>query len=248
MLSITCKNTSPQFIDFTETVLLKKSQVIIVQINAADFTEKIKEMNLYLTATEQQTIARYKEMADRNLKTISKFILKQLLAKFYQIPIAEILIEVNDQGKPFYNSTNAAPIYFNVADSADTILIAFSYEPIGIDIEKIENNFQYDDIMNAHFSTGEIIGLQNADNKLECFYRIWTRKEAILKADGAGLINNLPALSVADGVNMIVENPISLDGEWHINSARLDNSISFSLAFNDQITQLSFFNYLTLTI
>ena len=248
MLSITCKNIIPQFANFNETILLEKSQVIIVQIKATDFLEQVSSIQFYLTKSEEQIIAKYKKSTDRNLKSISKFILKQILSKLYQLPIEEIIIQKNEQSKPFCKLNNKPSIYFNVADTEDTIVMAFSFESVGVDIEKIDKGFVYNDIANAHFSIEEQTDLENSDNKQQYFYSIWTRKEAIVKADGAGLVNSLSALSVADGNNNILENPISLEGNWQIHSADLNNSISFSLAFNDQITQLSFFNYLTLLI
>jgi len=245
MLSITCKNIIPQFANFNETIQLEKSQVIIVQIKATDFLEQVSSIQFYLTKSEQQIIAKYKKTADRNLKSISKFILKKILSKLYKLAIEEIIIQTNDQGKPFCKINNSLPIYFNVADTDDTIVMVFSFESVGVDIEKIDKGFVYDDISDAHFSKNEQMDLENTYDKLLYFYTIWTRKEAIIKADGAGLNNNLSALSVADGKNNIIKNSISLTGNWQINSSVLNNSISFSLAFNDQITQLSFFNYLS---
>jgi 4'-phosphopantetheinyl transferase len=66
---------------------------------------------------------------------------------------------------------------------------------IGIDVERIHTNFDYEDIAERFFSPSEIAALRtiSADSKPKAFFDCWTRKEAYIKAQGDGL--SLPLYS-----------------------------------------------------
>ena len=82
---------------------------------------------------------------------------------------------------------------FNLSHSSECSVLAFSpNSEIGIDIEKIDPEFEFDLIAKAHFSEAEnrfIDAGQHESSKR--FYTLWTRKEALLKAIGTGIGENL---------------------------------------------------------
>ncbi|HKR22309.1 MAG TPA: 4'-phosphopantetheinyl transferase superfamily protein, partial [Pyrinomonadaceae bacterium] len=72
---------------------------------------------------------------------------------------------------------------------------------IGVDVERIRADFTSDDIARRFFSPSEVdvlCGLPSAD-RVDGFFRCWTRKEAYIKATGRGLSQALDSFDVTLG-------------------------------------------------
>ena len=81
-------------------------------------------------------------------------------------------------------------------------MLAFSKIEVGIDVEKINYQFEFKDILENCFTKDEIT---NIDNNIISFYRYWTAKEAYLKCDGIGLIRNLKEIKIISYGNKVIE-------------------------------------------
>ena len=89
------------------------------------------------------------------------------------------------EGRP----TIQADFDFNISHSDEYVVCAFSREyHIGIDIEKIKPISL--DFLSAFFNPDEWQQMQSSQDSEESFYKLWTKKEAVVKADGRGL--NIP--------------------------------------------------------
>jgi len=100
-------------------------------------------------------------------------------------------------GKPYLAS--GAGLYFNVAHSAGLGAIAFSARgEVGVDVEAARRTVEVMDIASAHFTAREtaLIAALAAPDQLKAFLRVWTRKEAVLKAVGCGIPNGLDQVDV----------------------------------------------------
>jgi 4'-phosphopantetheinyl transferase len=72
-------------------------------------------------------------------------------------------------------------------------VLAFDPEnEIGVDVERLDEAFEFESIVKHFFSAKEIqyIFQPEADSR-QRFYHIWTRKEAYLKAIGTGITESL---------------------------------------------------------
>src|SRR6185436_9683097 len=84
---------------------------------------------------------------------------------------------------------------------------------IGIDVEAVIARDAVESLIAALASPEETAALQSADEDLlSTFYRLWTRKEAYVKATGAGLSVQLAEIAVGIGdhaafVRLPVDNP-----------------------------------------
>ena len=79
------------------------------------------------------------------------------------------------------------PLWFNLSHSGDDIALLLSDEgEVGCDIEVIRPRANWRWLANAVFSLGEHAEMDavHPDQQLEMFWRIWTRKEAIVKQRG----------------------------------------------------------------
>ncbi|KQR67625.1 4'-phosphopantetheinyl transferase superfamily protein [Pedobacter sp. Leaf176] len=172
--------------DFNENFNLDKSHIHIFKISLDSYQVIKKSYEFILTADELSKAARFTQEPDRIRYIIGKFYSKMLLAKILNENPADIGFEFNQYKKPYVNN-----IHFNISHSGDFVVIAISKNAIGIDIELINPNFNYEELIYQCFGDDEIKVIKDMDS----FYLFWTRKEALLKATGEGLTDNLPAIN-----------------------------------------------------
>ena len=124
-------------------------------------------------------------MSDRYIAT--RGLLRRTLAAYLQADPASLQFETGAYGKP---GLVGGGLYFNLSHTADSLLIAVAnFADIGIDIEAIKSRNGLLGIAERCFSAREFDGWQrlSPDRQLECFYRLWTKKEAFVKAVGRGI-------------------------------------------------------------
>ena len=84
----------------------------------------------------------------------------------------------NEHGKPYLEH---GP-YFSISHCKEGIAVAVDDQPIGIDIEHIRHADK--DLIDRVMNEEERVGMD--DRK---FTRLWTQKEAIVKAEGTGIVS-----------------------------------------------------------
>ena len=139
---------------------------------------------------------KFKKRSDHDRYLATRYALRKILSDFVSIPPSELRFYVTENNKP-----RTEGIHFNVSHSGDYILIAIAAFPIGIDIEELNRDFETDFVVAECFSREEqAFFLEGGNNQID-FYTVWTRKEAILKATGEGLTDELSKLnSLADQI------------------------------------------------
>ena len=143
-----------------------------------------------LSQQEKNQVDKYKIKELRYRYILSKGILRQLLADYLVCEYQEIEFEYNDFGKPgIATSSNADDIRFNLSHSGNLAVFSFvKNKNIGIDVEQVQEIQDMDGVVNLCFSESEkewFYRISPAEKK-EIFYKIWTTKEAYIKAIGKG--------------------------------------------------------------
>ena len=131
---------------------------------------------------------------------------------------------------------------FNLSHSGDWILLAVSDTEIGIDIEYINSQFKYNDILPDYFIEPEIKFIQQnlSDDR---FFMHWTRKESLAKALGTGLDSQLKDFPSLNGEHFINKLIIPAQNNWLISSFYLNSNYIASLATNTIITESKFWEF-----
>jgi 4'-phosphopantetheinyl transferase len=97
-------------------------------------------------------------------------------------------IERGEHGKPY---APAWPdLQFNLSHSGRHVLLAFAHrQPLGVDIERRERRVSHLEIAQRFFAPREAAALMSLapERRADVFQHLWTNKEAVLKALGAGL-------------------------------------------------------------
>jgi 4'-phosphopantetheinyl transferase len=100
------------------------------------------------------------------------------------------------QGKPYLPGAGPG---FNLAHSGGMAVLAMtSGAAVGVDIEQIRPRPGFLRLARRFFSDREVQALESlaAARRLEAFYSVWTRKEAVVKALGSGISAGLDHFDV----------------------------------------------------
>lgn len=150
-----------------------------------------------LDETEKSRAVGISSRSARHEFVKSRALLRLLLSKHTGLPVGTFAFATGENGKPILPGSH--DIHFNVSHSDGTALVAIASAEIGVDIERIDGSVDYAGVAQSVFSRSEIEVLREASDarRGEVFFSIWTRKEAYLKATGAGFSSNLPMISTA---------------------------------------------------
>jgi 4'-phosphopantetheinyl transferase len=103
----------------------------------------------------------------------------------------ELVFQYSEEEKPSLRvSSSGSRVEFNVSHSGGIAMLAFTRgRALGVDVEQLRDNFDNDSIALRFFSDAEQRQLAELApcERCEGFFRCWTRKEAYIKAQGAGL-------------------------------------------------------------
>ncbi len=162
------------------------------------------ERTVWLSRDERERAARFYFDPDRQRYIAARATLRQLLAGYMHLLPGKISFSYGARGKPeVVPPADAQPISFNVSHRGALALYAFTINrEIGIDVEQLREVPEALAIARNHFTPAETKLLEQANNPTtlqECFFRLWTRKEAVIKAVGTGLAMPLDEFDVSSG-------------------------------------------------
>jgi 4'-phosphopantetheinyl transferase len=127
--------------------------------------------------------------------------LRLLLSSYLDIPAERIGFQYSDHGKPnLADSSRRKSLEFNLSHTEGMAIFGFCRgRRIGVDIEHLRTDFRTAEIAERFFSVSERAALREipAARSHEFFFRLWTRKEAYIKALGEGLSHPLSQFDVS---------------------------------------------------
>lgn len=166
---------------------------------------------------------KYRRWQDANAFLLGRYLLIEGL-KFYGFEKNIFDINYTKYNRPYLS----IPLDFNISHSGNYILCALSTNNIGIDIEVIRpleiNDF-------AHcFSADELLKINCAPDRHIEFFKHWTIKEAVIKADGRGFSIPLETIIISDKI--VIEG-----NTWFIHKIEIDPCYQSHLATNEILDQ-----------
>ena len=150
-----------------------------------------------LSADERERWLRFRFEKHRAQFALTRATLRRLLASYLSVSPREISFCYSSHGKP---GLKESALDFNVAHTEGMAVFAFTRgRRIGVDIERIRADFWVDEVAERFFSHVERAALRDLplDKRHAAFFRIWTRKEAYVKARGEGLSHPLDQFDVS---------------------------------------------------
>jgi 4'-phosphopantetheinyl transferase len=158
----------------------------------------IKSLEETLSDDERARASRFHFPEHRRKFIIARGVLRYLLSHYVGVPPATITFKEGAYGKP--ELAAATPVRFNVSHSGDLALYAVSDKRnVGVDIEQHRTLHDLAEVAKRFFAPAEVVQLEMLPepDRHAGFFRCWSRKEAFVKALGAGLSLALDSFSVS---------------------------------------------------
>lgn len=201
-----------------------------------------------LSADEHTAATRFHFDRDRERYILAHGLLREILHGYLAVAPNRLRFSRGPHGKPALAApTTGDWLRFNLSHSHDLTLYAFCRDQeLGIDIERIRSDIDYEQIARHVFSPYEIATLAALPDRerAEAFYRGWTIKEAYIKGLGGGLSIPLDqfdtALTPGTPPAILATRPDATQASrWTI--ARLDPGSDYAaaLAVDGPITKLT---------
>jgi 4'-phosphopantetheinyl transferase len=198
---------------------------------------------------ELRRYRRFYFRADQLRFAASHLKMRSILAGYLQQPPASLAFSSGSGGKPRLVSAADPALEFNLSHSRSYGLLAVAHGlEVGVDVE--EPRTIQAGMPKRYFSSAEVENLSKleGDAWLSAFLRCWTRKEALLKAEGVGLRMPLDAFDVsltadAPAALLAVRPPATFRHPWALFDVSPSPDAVAALAVSAQPTQISLFRY-----
>ncbi|MGO5000314.1 4'-phosphopantetheinyl transferase family protein [Oceanisphaera sp. W20_SRM_FM3] len=178
---------------------MNKNKVIFNQLLVCDADHLMLPADAYgsLSGSERLRLAQIANAQQAKLFLLGRYLVRQLLASAMQLTPQQIPIAINHKGKPSLLMPNsiATDWYFNISHTGSLLALAIGNQaPLGVDLEsRLLSSAQIQRLAKRYFNEKEQVWLAQHPDPAH-FLRLWTLKEAVLKAHGSGIANNLNAV------------------------------------------------------
>ncbi|MPW18216.1 4'-phosphopantetheinyl transferase superfamily protein [Paraburkholderia sp. CNPSo 3157] len=163
-----------------------------------------------LSLDERQHARAYRHESDRNNFIARRSMLRWLIGVYLRSKPESLRFNVSRLGKPALQRPRGTRLAFNVSHTDGIALLAFALNcRVGIDVERRIDCIDFVNVGRGVFSPVEegVLAAARIDSAA-AFLSIWTRKEALLKALGSGLL--------VEPTSYTTEDALALgEGHWH---------------------------------
>ncbi|GAB4141107.1 MAG: 4'-phosphopantetheinyl transferase superfamily protein [Planctomycetota bacterium] len=160
---------------------------------------------LLLSDAERSRASRLHVRDHQRRFSISHGAMRSILADYVDSDPRGLEFRVGPRGKPYLRDHKE--LFFNLSHSSQIALLALAPAEVGVDLERIRPLENLADIAARQFSAAECARIRELEGeaRLRGFYRVWTCKEAFIKALGGGFSIPLDAFDVAvEGAHAIL--------------------------------------------
>lgn len=215
---------------FQENYLLEKDavHVLCAEVDSL-FTTIESSYGTILSIEEQQRADRFQLIADRKRSVCGRYLLRFILGKVLSTAPSDIKFHYSNYRKPGVNG-----IEFNLSHSGNHILLALNSARVGIDVEQINRNFNYESVLSTGFNEEEQEYVRHHSDPALAFYTLWSRKESIMKASGEGLSDYMEQIRS-------VKETVEWKGSFYqVKSFQIGTDYTAALATSNHTAQISF--------
>ena len=197
------------------------------------------ELGCFLTDDEEARLDRIVSATRRERARTAWGARRVILARILGREPRDIVIVRHGRGAPTVDAPGRS-LHVSLSHSEDWMLLAASRtHRVGVDIERIDRATDVVRLARRFFTTDEAAALNvlPEDETLRAFFRIWTRKEAVLKGLGGGVPSRLRAVPVDAGEGrQIVRIGV---GDWTLHDLAAPAGYAAALAVRGDATILT---------
>jgi 4'-phosphopantetheinyl transferase len=221
--------------------------ILRARIPATPITSAITEAFFQSLSADERARVERQDIALRSGQfVLSRGLLRLCLSRYQNCSPNVFQFETGHGGKPALTaSVLASDLTFNVSHSGDWIVIAIARaQSVGVDIEKIRERFDPDALASRYFSAREVadLGSLSQAERGVGFFNAWTRKEAYLKALGAGLQLGLASFSVTLRPQDVAAFTSGVDVRWQVVAFSVAPDMPGAIVFERTGAQIGYYD------
>ena len=182
--------------------LMTSAAVRLWYASVSDLKPHLPGLEAVLDDEERQRADRFRFAPDRERFIAGHGLLRMLLGGALGLAPEAVRMARGPHGKPFLPHSGPP---FNLSDTKDALVVAIGgTDELGVDIETVERRTDHELVAGHYFTPDEVAHIEagGAEGKRR-FLTLWTRQEAVLKASGVGIMDDLHALRVLDGEQVL---------------------------------------------
>jgi 4'-phosphopantetheinyl transferase len=211
--------------------------------------DELSRISPCLQDEELQRAARFHFQRDRDRFVTSRGLLRHILASYLNRPPGEIHFGYAPQGKPFL--ADHPDLHFNLSHAADVLVVAVTAgRELGVDVEQVFSEAVMNEVSGPVLSEPERVafGRLNPGERREWFVRLWTRKEAYIKADGRGMslgLDRIDVCTLPERVRLLGDGPDNwpLCQRWTIRELEVAPGYAAALASEGLDWRVAYFDW-----
>ncbi len=139
-----------------------------------------------LSEQRREQALKFKFALGRQTSAAVYLLLRKGLRQEYGITEAPVF-EYAEHGKP--SIVGHPEIHFNMSHCREAALCVLSDRPVGVDVESIRE--YHESLVRYTMNDAEVRQIEQAERPDVEFIKLWTRKEAVLKLSGTGIIDDM---------------------------------------------------------
>lgn len=165
----------------------------------SDLRERLDDFIRWLDAEEKARMDRFRFDLDRERFISAHGWMRELLGQRLGVPPEALRFRRGPHGKPVVEGHD---LPFNLSDTKDAVVMAVSDAgEIGVDVETMARRVDHEAVSAHYFTPEETAHIAAGEDPKQRFLELWTRKEAVLKASGVGIMDDLHVLRVDQAEN-----------------------------------------------
>jgi len=230
-MELTWNNTSLEYI-------LKQQEVHLWKVGLNCQDKSIEGLLNTLSVDEIAKAERFYQKKHRQGFIIARGLLRVILGRYLALKPSSLIFRYSAKGKPSLAKTSLK-LSFNLSHSENLVIYAVSLQEIGVDLEYKKTIKDLENLAKRFFSPREYEEIQNSRHDQEqLFFRLWTAKEAYLKATGEGIAGGLEKAEVTIGE----DGQLSLASPWSLYSFMPEENYYAALASREFIEKITAFS------
>ena len=189
------------------------SYIVHLDLSEAEISQKLLSL---LPQSRLDRALKYKKSNDRIRSLSAALTALTLVSDYTSSSINDVELVLNDMQPP-YAIVNGEKYFLSISHSGKYVAVMVDDAPCGIDVEEMIHRELYLKSVIHHLHKNEIGDLSQksrTEEKYDCFFFLWTMKEAYVKLLGKGLSYNFSDFFVSRSGEeiFIIDNSNKVEG------------------------------------
>lgn len=217
------------------------SALAVFRVPIGASSRHLPQVQAVLHPAELLRASRYHQPADRTRFLVARSALRLLLGAYARRPPASLVLEAGANKKP--RLRDAPGLHYNISHAGDWVLIAIAHAEVGVDVEKVNAQFAFQELLAHSFSPAERAFIERGPASAHLFYQLWTRKEALVKATAQGIDEAFWQVPSLDGRHETAHPGGAAQAGWLVSSFGVAADYAAAVAYPAALRErLSFYD------